>query len=139
MAGITARSLLPVLIIAGFSFGLLRSCAAESSEAEAPHLDWAEADCETPGAANQFVGKSQSELMAMLGPAENDRRFRLENGINEFTIELLNIYPMPENGWREILQQSWSADHCRLTVWSSHEDGVMRSVDTLAYADNVEF
>lgn len=135
----SAQKLIPVMLIAGFSFGLLSNCAAESTEAGTPTNQWANSDCETPGAALTYIGKTQPELLAMLGPADSDHRFRLEDDINEFTIGLLNIYPMPENGWRQIRQQTWSADHCFLTVWSSRKDGALRSVDSLVYGDNVEF
>lgn len=100
---------------------------------------WAANGCDQSWDDNRYLGLSQAALRRELGEAEMDYRFELGTGVTEMSVTLLNRYSIDEEPDREILQQSWTHGGCHLTIWSSAEEGEMRSIDRLRHPDGVEF
>ena len=80
--------------------------------------DWAAEGCSSPRTDTRWNGQPLSAVIGELGQPARDERFALGEGINEFRIELQNLFPLPANADLAVLESHWEAGNCRLTLWS---------------------
>lgn len=107
------------------------------TQAEAS-IDWSRKECDAPQNAPDFADKTESALAA-LGKPTREERFALGKGMNEFRIELLNIYPMATNAALPVMERTWSRKGCNLTIWFVEKRGVWTSVRASRWPDGVQF
>ncbi len=88
----------------------------------------------------RLEGRSEAEILAELGEPTSKRTFAMKDCCHEFEIELYNTYP-PNAGHDavEIHQWTWDYDGYSLTLWFHDKGGGWTVLDTIRYADDVEF
>jgi len=100
---------------------------------------WYKENCETPQSMASLVGKSEADIVKLLGEAESEVNFTLSQNVTEFRIELLNLFALPQNNERKILERQWSNAGCKLTIWFTNTKNGMTSVQALRWPDGTEF
>jgi len=88
--------------------------------------------------AETFVGKSYQEAEAALGTPTTEESFTMSTGLQEFRIELRNIFDPSETP--EIREVTWrrSADE-NLTLWFADKDGTSTAVHYMVWHPDSEF
>lgn len=97
-----------------------------------------------PGGTDELKhleGKGEDALKAELGEPTGTREFVMRDCCHEFEIELYNTYPPddPKNADVQIRQWTWTYDGYAVTVWLHQVEGKWVALDTIRYADDVEF
>lgn len=89
----------------------------------------------------EVIGKSQSQVLAKKGKPVKTEEFKLEEGMNEFRIELQNTYPLTEekNKKIKIRELTWSKGDERLTVWFHNINGTWRAINKYEWHKDMEF
>lgn len=100
---------------------------------------WKASGCEIPESTDAYAGQSQADVERTNGPARLVEEFRLADGVNEFRIELLNLYPLPANGDLLIRELEWMDGDCRLTVWFIQDGDEWIARHGLIWPVNAEF
>jgi hypothetical protein len=102
--------------------------------------DWASRGCEGAAKTQAFVGLTEQAVIANLGDAAQAETFPLDwDHVTEFRIELLNLYPLPENAGLQIQELQWRSGDCNLAIWFAQEGTDWKAKDAVIWPDNVEF
>jgi hypothetical protein len=88
--------------------------------------------------AAAFVGKSFEEAQADLGTPTTQETFTMSTGVQEFRIELRNIFDASKTP--EILEATWArSEQENLTLWFADQDGTSRAVHYKTWHPGDEF
>ncbi len=89
---------------------------------------------------HELEGMTEAQLLARFGKPDHERAFEMADCCHEFEIELYNTYP-PDKGHDhvQIHEWTWDYDGYKLTVWTHESGDEWVALDTIRYADGVEF
>ena len=89
---------------------------------------------------SELEGKTEAQLVERFGKPTHERAFAMADCCHEFEIELYNTYP-PGKGHDgvQIHEWTWDYDGYKLTVWTHKPAADWVVLDTIRYADDVEF
>jgi hypothetical protein len=88
--------------------------------------------------AATYVGKSFEEAQADLGAPATQVSFIMSTGLQEFRIELRNIFDASDTP--EIVEATWARSaQQNLTLWFTEQDGTLRAVHYKTWHPDDEF
>jgi hypothetical protein len=88
--------------------------------------------------AATYVGKSFEDAQADLGAPETQVTFTMSTGVQEFRIELRNIFDASDTP--EIVEATWTqSPQQNLTLWFTDQDGTLRAVHYKTWHPDDEF
>lgn len=114
--------------------------AAHQSDPKEVNMSiWKASGCEAPESTDAYTGQSQADVERANGAAGLAEDFRLGDGVNEFRIELLNLYPLPANNDLLVRELGWADGDCRLTVWFTRAGDAWIARQAVIWPANAEF
>jgi hypothetical protein len=93
------------------------------------------------GKIKALHGRTQDEVVADLGEPNQMYEFSIEEGVDEFRIELLNTYPPghPRSRGVRIREWQWKYREFRVAVWFHLLDGRWVVLDTCGWKKGIAF
>lgn len=89
---------------------------------------------------DRFVVLSEANIIKELGRPHYKENFKIKDGMNEFRIELLNIYTQDRRANDEvrIWEHTWRRGYCRITIWFHWANGQRFSILNHGWHKNEE-